>query len=522
MAIVLLLDGVTFFLGGFVLSKSLFCLFLFFALLPSLTLNPSSYGFTKAIKDPDPRLEPIGTEFNLIILGGTSDLALRKIYPALARLHKNKLLPHHFSIIGTSHLPHSQSGFKELLTSFDTQSKEMIDSFLGHVKFCPIDAFRPSDFRHLEKMIREAPHEKTIFYFAVSSELYIPLLENLASRRLLNQNTRAVFEKPFGKDLKTSKIIEQKVNELLDENQVFLMDHYLGKKVVKNLLALRFANRVFEPIWSNEHIEKMAITVSETLGVENRAHYYEQSGSLRDMIQSHVLQLLTYITMDPPEDSSYQSLKHEKLKVLKALKPINKNNIKHSIVFGQYDQGLINGKKVPAYRQEPGVNPSSLTETFIAVKTKLAMKKWEGVDFLLQSGKRLSSRQAEIKISFKKSTHAYLFNENLPANELSIVIQPGGSLSLNFYDQDAKLNTLKSTLSQEDSYIPSDYDLLMWDILAGRKNKFADLEVVQEAWKWIDGITELKDKLGIIPSLYSAGSRGPRGAQDLWNDTSNF
>ena len=365
---------------------------------------------------------------------------------------------------------------------------------------------------------------------ATAPGLFTTVCEQIAAAGLNGPKTRVVLEKPLGHDLASNRAINETVRRVLTENQVFRIDHYLGKPSVQNLFALRFGNSLFEPLWRREHIANIQITIAEDLGVESRGAFYENTGALRDMVQNHALQLLCAIGMEPPINAHADAIRDEKLKVLRALKPWTAETLQNHVVRGQYSAGTINGQAVPGYKQEAGVSPESQTETFVALRCEIANWRWADVPFYIRTGKRLGARDASIVINFRPAPHAIYQSPAGAANRLVINLQPKDGLELHLYSQGANQRApagSKSTQTLAPVQLDLDFDKrfgtervgayerLLLDVLAGRLNLFVRSDEQECAWRWVEPILDAWEADTQGPRPYAAGSWGPSASSAM-------
>jgi len=337
--------------------------------------------------------------FDLVLFGGTGDLAWRKLMPALFQAFRHGTLPEGGRIIGIARDALSDAQYRDLIrTRFDDvdlakrPTPEEFDRFAGLLHFLRLDLSQPRDYARLADMLRERHAETVVMYLATAPDLFATVCRQLAAAGLNRPNTRLVLEKPLGHDLASNREINEVVRSVLSENQIFRIDHYLGKPAVQNLFAMRFGNALFEPVWRREHISSIQITIAEDLGVEKRGAFYDKTGALRDMVQNHALQLLCALAMEPPINAHADAIRDEKLKVLRSLKRWTPGSLDQHVVRGQYAAGNIAGQPVRGYREEPGVDPDSRTETFVALRADIASWRWAGVPFYIRTGKRLARR----------------------------------------------------------------------------------------------------------------------------------
>jgi glucose-6-phosphate 1-dehydrogenase len=412
-------------------------------------------------------------------------------------------------------------GFAKLVRDILDKRTDGVDEavwerFKDRLDYCVADVTTAAGLQPVAERIGEA---STIFYLALSPNLYGAVCKALDQAGLACGDCRIVLEKPIGHDLESSKAVNAEVAQVFEERRVFRIDHYLGKETVQNLVALRFANTLFEPLWNNLAIDHVQITVAETEGVGDRWRYYDDYGALRDMVQNHMLQLLCLVAMEPPPDAGPDSIRDEKVKVLKSLKPFARASAQQLSVRGQYRAGVVEGRQVPGYLEEKG-GPSD-TETFVALRADVDNWRWAGVPFYLRTGKRLPERRTQIVIQFKALPHSIFgerAEEDLIANRLVIDLQPDEDISLLLMNRRPglagnRLQALPLSLSLDDGGRRRiAYERLLLDIFAGNQALFVRRDEVELAWTWIDGIADTWADLGISPKPYAAGSWGPAGA----------
>jgi len=366
--------------------------------------------------------------------------------------------------------------------------------------------------------------EVVVCYLATAPHIFVPICEQLARTGLNTPNVRVVLEKPLGHDLESSEAINAAVAQYFAEDQIYRIDHYLGKESVQNLMAIRFGNALFEPLWRREWVQDVQITIAEELGVETRGDFYDRTGALRDMVQNHLLQLLCMVAMEPPASLSEDAIRDEKIKILKALKPILPADVAEKTVRGQYRSGAIAGKPVVGYLEEQGIAPDSHTETFVAIKAEIANWRWEGVPFYLRTGKRMQSRVAEIVVHFRDVPHA-IFPKPLglsPQNRLVIRLQPEESIRLYFLVKQAG-DTLELTPTSLDLDFANSfktrragaYERLLLDVIRGRLGLFVRRDEQVQAWRWVEPIIDTWDASTVPPKQYTAGTWGPAASTAL-------
>jgi glucose-6-phosphate 1-dehydrogenase len=470
--------------------------------------------------------------FDLVIFGGTGDLAWRKLLPALFQAFRHGTLPEGARIIGIARDDLSDAQYRELIrTRFDQvdlakrPTPEEFDRFAGLLQFLRLDLSQPQDYRRLGELLRERDADTVVMYLATAPNLFSIVCEQLAAAGLNQANTRLVLEKPLGHDLASNREINDTVRRVLSEQQIFRIDHYLGKPAVQNLFAMRFGNALFEPVWRREHISNIQITIAEDLGVEKRGAFYDQTGALRDMVQNHALQLLCALAMEPPINAHADAIRDEKLKVLRSLKPWTPQAIDQHVVRGQYGAGSLAGQPVPGYRSEPGVNPDSRTETFVALKAEIASWRWAGVPFYIRTGKRLVSREAQIVVNFRPAPHAIFTAPTGSWNRLVIHMQPRDGLELHLLAQGQENRRNGPLLAPVHLDLDFDkrfgservgaYERLLLDVIAGRLNLFVRSDEQEAAWRWVEPIMEhwSADERG--PRPYAAGTWGPSASSAM-------
>jgi glucose-6-phosphate 1-dehydrogenase len=465
---------------------------------------------------------------HLVIFGATGDLAGRMLIPSLYFLDLDGLLPADLKILGSARSEMTHDAFVDYVHDVLKKRPEGLDTkawnrFRARLDYCAADSTSAEGLKGVADRIDGKP---TIFYLALSPTLYPAVCHALDKSGLACGECRIVLEKPLGHDLESSKAINAEVGAVFEERRVFRIDHYLGKETVQNLLALRFANTFFEPLWNNLAIDHVQITVAETEGVGERWRYYDDYGALRDMVQNHMLQLLCLVAMEPPPDAGADSVRDEKVKVLKSLRRFERVNAHQNSVRGQYKAGVVEGKQVPAYVDEKGA-PSD-TETFVALRADIDNWRWGGVPFYLRTGKRLPERRTQIAIQFKPLPH-FIFGEraeeDVIANRLVIDLQPDEDISLLLMNRRPgisgnRLQALPLSLSLDDGGRRRiAYERLLLDVLAGNQALFVRRDEVELAWSWIDSVANTWTDLGIAPKPYAAGSWGPAGAFALLERT---
>jgi glucose-6-phosphate 1-dehydrogenase len=474
--------------------------------------------------------------FDLVLFGGTGDLAWRKLMPALFQAFRHGTLPESGRIIGIARDDLSDPEYRALIHArFDEvdlakrPTPEEFERFAALLHFLPMDLSRPDDYRRLADMLGRRQADTVVMYLATAPSLFTTVCEQLAAAGLNTPNMRIVLEKPLGHDLASNRAINETVRRVLSEKQIFRIDHYLGKPSVQNLFALRFGNALFEPLWRRENIANIQITIAEDLGVEKRGAFYDQTGALRDMVQNHALQLLCALAMEPPINAHADAIRDEKLKVLRSLKPWTAETLDQNVIRGQYTAGNVAGEMVPGYRQEPGVNPLSTTETFVALRTEIANWRWAGVPFYIRTGKRLAARDARIVVNFLPAPHAIFRTPNGAANRLVIHLQPKDGLELHLLaqGQDNRQHSRSAIQSLAPVHLDLDFDKrfgservgayerLLLDVIDGRLNLFVRSDEQEEAWRWVEPILEHWRADASGPRPYAAGTWGPAAASAM-------
>jgi glucose-6-phosphate 1-dehydrogenase len=458
-------------------------------------------------------------DFDLVIFGGTGDLARRKILPGLYRRYLAEQMPLGARIIGAARTDQDSNAWRAMvrdaIMEFVSDAKKdpaTIEAFLQTLSYVPLDAKGTDGWQELSDLMR--PDVTQAFYFSVSPSLFGALAERLKSNAIARPDARIVVEKPFGRDLETARALNATLATHFDEKQIYRIDHYLGKETVQNLMAVRFANVLFEPLWNAQYVDHVQITVAETVGVGGRGAYYDASGAMRDMVQNHLMQLLCLTAMEPPSQFEPNSVRDEKLKVIRALDPV----LKEDIVRGQYKAG-----DHPSYRQD-SENDDSLTESFIALKIHVSNWRWSGTPFYLRTGKRMKSRMSEIVIHFKEPPHN-IFSEASPprCNVLTIRLQPDEGIDLRMTIKEPGPGgmrlievpmdmTFARAFGPEGADVPDAYERLIMDVIRGNQTLFMRGDEVEAAWAWTDPIIASWTSSEDTPLQYEPGSAGPEDA----------
>ena len=477
-----------------------------------------------------PRIIPVD-RFDLVVFGATGDLSQRKLLPALLHRDLQGQIPVGARIIGASRRSMSNDEFKAFARSAieahvaeSERVPDAIERFLDRLSYVTVDASRDTDWDDLHAALADGTDSIRVFYLAVGPDLFGPICDRLGAHGLVTPLTRVVIEKPLGKSGGSAKEVNEAIGKVFAEPQIYRIDHYLGKETVQNLMALRFANALFEPLWNSAHIDHVQITVAETLGVEGRAGYYDTAGALRDMVQNHMLQLLCLVAMEPPASTAANDVRDEKLKVLKSLKPIAGDAVANMTVRGQYRAGAANGEAVKGYHDELG-STASKTETFVAIKAEIANWRWSGVPFYLRTGKRLPDRVSEIVVTFKPVPHSVFEAAAGPvqSNRLVVRLQPDEGVKLWLMIKDPgpggmRLShvPLDMTFAEAfDTRNPDAYERLLMDVVRGSQTLFMRRDEVEAAWAWIDPILEGWTASPDAPKPYTSGTWGPSAAVAL-------
>ena len=465
----------------------------------------------------------------LVLFGATGDLARRMLLPSLYGLDSDGLLPEDLRIIGTARTDLDDGAFRERANAALQEhlpegfySAGVADRFLSRLHYVSIDITQPAGFQRLAETIGD-PCDGVGIFLSTAPSLFKPTIDGLAAAGLACPTVRMALEKPLGTDLESSREVNDAVAAHFPEDRTFRIDHYLGKETVQNLIALRFANLLFEPLWNSAHIDHIQITVAETVGLEGRAEFYESAGALRDMVQNHMLQLLALVAMEPPSDFNATAVRDEKVKVLRALRPITGDEVEANTVTGQYNRGAIDGEPVPGYAEEVGHD--SGTETFVAIKAHIDNWRWKGVPFYLRTGKRMPQRDTEIFIQFKDVPYSIFASRGATTrpNKLVIGLQPEETISLHLMAKTPGLDRQGVRLRE----IPLDiglanafseyrrriaYERLLLDLIEGDPTLFVRRDEVEAQWAWIDRIRAAWADKGITPRTYAAGTWGPSAA----------
>ncbi|MEC5322812.1 MULTISPECIES: glucose-6-phosphate dehydrogenase [unclassified Aurantimonas] len=464
--------------------------------------------------------------FDYVVFGGNGDLAERKLLPALYHRDHDGQIPDASRIIGASRSEISDEDYRAfarqaLAKHVDAADMHQVsvDRFLSRLHYRKVDARADEGWDELRALLDEAGEDRIrAFYLAVGPSLFADFARQIGEKGLSSSNMRLVIEKPVGRDLKSACELNQIIADHFTEEQVFRIDHYLGKETVQNLMVLRFANALYEPIWNSAHIDHVQITVAESVGLEGRAGYYDKSGALRDMVQNHIVQLMCLVALEPPAALDADALRDEKLKVLRALRPIDASNVESRTVRGQYKAGASDGAAVKSYLDDLG-NGESNTETFVAIKAEINNWRWAGVPFYLRTGKRLSERMSEIVVTFRPIPHSIFAGAagNIVQNQLVMRLQPNEGVKQWLMIKDPgpggmRLRHVPLDMSFAESFRvrnPDAYERLLMDVIRGNQTLFMRRDEVEAAWKWVDPILDAWEEKGMKPQGYTAGTWGP-------------
>jgi glucose-6-phosphate 1-dehydrogenase len=485
------------------------------------------------------RAERLPDPCAMVIFGASGDLTRRKLMPALYRLAEERLVPDAFSVVGFARTEMTNEQFRDTM-------REAVQEFAGHVDSEVWDKFaqrlfyisahpsNPEDFTRLNQLLGRIDRDRgtdgnRIFYLAVPPSSVTGIVEHLHESGMAKPSqgwTRIIIEKPFGTDLDSARALNEELSRVFNEEQIYRIDHYLGKETVQNLIVFRFANGIFEPIWNRRYVAHVQITAAETVGVENRAGYYEEAGALRDMVQNHMLQLMSLVAMEPPVAWAGDSVREEKTKVLRAIRPIPLDRLDEYVVRAQYGPGIVNGAKVSGYRSEPGVSPNSRTETYVAMKLFIENWRWAGIPFYIRTGKCLARRATEVAIQFRQpplllfeGPSAAQIQPNLlvvriqPDEGISLIFaakRPGPSMYITDVDMDFKYSSAFGTQT------PDAYQRLLLDCMLGDATLFARRDAVEISWALVTPILRAWEQDRVLPiPTYESGSWGPPEADRL-------
>lgn len=470
----------------------------------------------------------------IVIFGATGDLANRKLYPSLYRLYRNGKLSGNFAVVGVARRPLTNEEFRNnVKDSIAVFKDDLIDheEFASHFHYNPFDAQHLSHYHDLDAFITKLDkiHDaggNRLFYMAMAPNFFGPIAANLKSQGLTDNKgwSRLVIEKPFGRNFDTAQQLNEQIGQTFSEEQIYRIDHYLGKQMIQNIEIVRFANAMFEPLWNNQYIANVQITSSEILGVEERGRYYDESGALRDMVQNHILQMISLLAMEPPAKLHPDEVRYEKAKVLRSLRPLDESNVDQYFVRGQYGDGKMNGVQVDSYRSSNGVAEDSNTETFVAGKFMIDNFRWAGVPFYIRTGKRMAKKSTEIVVQFKDlPINLYKDKGNvIDPNLLVIRVQPDEGITMHLNAKKTDYETLSTPITMhydkkiaEEVESPEAYEVLLNDCLNGDSTSFVHSEEVSLSWNFVDQISKAwAVKKADFPN-YASGTNGPKAADEL-------
>ncbi|MBS0448164.1 MAG: glucose-6-phosphate dehydrogenase [Proteobacteria bacterium] len=467
--------------------------------------------------------------FDLVFFGGTGDLTWRKLMPALFQAYRHGKLPAGGRILAVARDDQTSEKYRAwLLEHFHgvegakRPSDEEFARFAEQVHYRRMDLSQPEHYALLKDWLGTRSAETVVFYLATSPHLFPQICEQLGAAGLNGPNVRVVLEKPLGHDLASAQEINRVVRSVYTESQAFRIDHYLGKPSVQNLMALRFGNALFEPLWRRESIANIQITLAESLGVGTRGDFYDRTGALRDMIQNHALQLLTMVAMEPPSRNDADAIRDEKLKVLRSLKPFTEESVARDVVRGQYRAGSVEGRGAIGYADEAKVPADSPTETFVAIRTEVQNWRWAGVPFYLRTGKRLATSEAQIVVNFRPAPHSIFPGQN-PPNKFVIKLQPEDGLELHLLaakgtGQRERLSPVFLDLDFDKAFPENRvgaYERLLLEAIAGRLNLFVRSDEQEQAWRWVEPVLDAWRADTSGPRPYASGTWGPAAASAL-------
>lgn len=465
--------------------------------------------------------------FDFVLFGGSGDLALRKLLPALYHIYQSNPFQPGTRIIGVgrsllkreAYLDKVEAKLQQFLP-VESWDEVLWQQFSKHLHYVAIDAHKSESYRALKELLSDDERPR-VFYLSTHSSLYAVIAARLGAQNMITPMSRVVLEKPVGRNLVSARTISGQMSNYFNECQIYRIDHYLGKETVQNLLVLRFANPLFESLWNLHYIDHIQINISESIGVEERGEFYEETGALRDIVQNHLLQLLCIVAMEPPSALDPDRIRDEKLKVLRSLRPVEEHGINSQVVRGQYTAGMIEGKDCIGYTEEEGVADNSTVETFTALKIHIDNMRWSGVPFYLRTGKRLPRRSCEIVVQFKEIPH-WIFNTakgQMMNNQLVITLQPNESITLRLCGKrlgsgmDVRTIDLNlSPSSRGNKRSPEAYERLLLDVIKGDQTLFLRQDELEQAWSWVDPILKYWDSTSAPPEFYGAGSWGPAGS----------
>lgn len=479
----------------------------------------------------------------IVIFGATGDLTFRKLVPALYALYNQKMMPEKFHVLGVSRSNISDEAFREKMVEGIRKYSEKIhlndtqvSEFINHLSYFQMDMSLESEYQRLSSELRtmgimEGCEKNYMFYLSVPPDTFDIIATNLGKVGLSDPAKgvrRLIIEKPFGYDLKSGIELNHKLHKAFNESQIFRIDHYLGKETVQNLLVMRFANGIFEPLWNRNYIHHIEITSAESIGIESRGGYYDKSGALRDMLQNHLLQVTGLTAMEPPSSMEADSIRNETMKVMQSLRPLKKEEIINQVIRGQYLSSTIRGETIPGYREEKGIGPDSRTETYVALKFYIDNWRWGGVPFYIRTGKRLPTTVTEVVAHFKPTPHGLFQKDETcnTCNQLIIRIQPDEGILLKFAMKQPGAGFNVKSVNMDFHYsdlshahLPSAYERLLYDAMTGDSTLYARADTVEAAWKFVAPIQEAWENDQDLKIYgYPAGTWGPESADALFED----
>jgi glucose-6-phosphate 1-dehydrogenase len=462
----------------------------------------------------------------VVVFGASGDLTRRKLLASIFQIYSEDLLNEKFYLLGCGRTELSDEGFRQIAISAIREStrdvsSKYLNSFVEKLYYIDGDYTDATFYKRIKASLDELDkkykvRDSLIYYLAVPPFLYTTVVSHLGSAGLAGRHVKLVVEKPFGRDFQSAAELNDNISRYFNESQIYRIDHYLGKETVQNILMFRFANTIFEPVWNRNYIDSIQITIAETLGVEHRGSFYDKTGALRDIFQNHMLQILSLIALEPPASFEADHIRDEKAKLLRSIRPFKPGELNDVLVLGQYGFGRINGKEVPGYRDEHGIDPQSRTETFVAAKLFIDNWRWKGVPFYLRTGKRLAKKDTEVVIIFKKVPHSMFIScglDDLPPNVFMMQIQPEEGISLSFQEKRQGTKMCMGTLNMNFCYkdvfgvaIPEAYQRLLLDCMLGDQTLFTRYDTVEIAWKLLTPVLEAWEKEDLMPYIYPAGS----------------
>jgi glucose-6-phosphate 1-dehydrogenase len=473
----------------------------------------------------------------IVIFGATGDLAKRKLYPSIFNLYKKNKIDEEFAVVGVARSELSNEVFRDnvissITNNSNSEDDELIKKFSKHFYYLPFDVTNANSYQQLKHLLTDLEKDfevpgNRLFYLAMAPEFFGTIAKNLKAEGVTETSgwTRLVIEKPFGHNLPSAQKLNDDIRQAFAEEDIFRIDHYLGKSMVQNIEVIRFANAIFEPLWNSRYISNIQVTSSETLGVEDRGKYYEKSGALRDMLQNHMLQMVALLAMEPPISLTDEEIRSEKIKVLRAIRPLSDKDVSKSFVRGQYRSGYVKGEEVIGYRDENNVDPQSNTETFVAGKVFIDNFRWAGVPFFIRTGKRMALKSTKIVVQFKDlpmNLYEKKGQQNYP-NLLVINIQPdeGITLIMNGKKIGPTSETTRVSLDYSNDHVndvntPEAYERLIYDCMLGDATNFTHWDEVGLSWSYVDAISKVweSNKAIDFPN-YEAGSMGPKDSDRL-------